>query len=707
MVMIESVKFKVRARLLEQMGEQLIKSESIALMELIKNAYDADASYCKIEMNNVSSPDEGSIIITDDGSGMSYDILRNVWLDIGTNFKMDEERGEKKRSPKYHRVQMGEKGIGRFGVHRLGHEIEIITRMEDCDECRLLINWDSIATSRYMDDFPISLEKYPPVYYKNNTGTRIIIRRLKGKWERSTVRECARAVTSLNSPFENESKFRAEIIVSDPGLLEGLINYADIDQFKLYSFEIRMAGKFITDFHYSFIPYSTMKGIEPRTVIIQDFKEDFQRQLKMKKDKELVDINLSDAKIGTIIIKGVIFDLDPRILNASLLTDKKGFKDYLFQNGGVRVFRDNLRIWDYGEPENDWLEMETRRINNPGLKISKHQILGAVYLNSGKSRDLIEKANREGFMDNTAYQLLKNACRVALGKVELLRREDKEKLRSLYGPADKKIPVISSLAEAKALISEKISDPKISREINRSLDRIQEDYDEITNRLMISAGAGLNLIIVIHQMQKILRSITDGIKTKADPEIIKQQIEDLSYLVEGYSILIKKSDIKLRNLKGILENALFNLETRLKVHDIDLEPAFRNRIDQLDGICSESYVVNSIMNLIDNSIWWIEFANKKNKSVYIDISSDYNGYTAVIVADTGPGFTISKSILGEPFVTAKPDGVGMGIGLHLTTLFMEKLGGKVLYPDYGDVKVPKKYKNGAIVVLLFKKKGDK
>jgi signal transduction histidine kinase len=126
----------------------------------------------------------------------------------------------------------------------------------------------------------------------------------------------------------------------------------------------------------------------------------------------------------------------------------------------------------------------------------------------------------------------------------------------------------------------------------------------------------------------------------------------------------------------------------------------------LDAVCTESHVVNAVMNLVDNSIWWIDFTKSNEKSVYIDISPEYKGYTTIIVADTGPGFTVATELLGEPFVTAKPDGEGMGIGLHLTKLIMESLGGKILYPDYGDFYVPEKYKNGAIVALAFKEKKE-
>ncbi|MDR1148133.1 MAG: ATP-binding protein [Spirochaetaceae bacterium] len=713
--MADEIKFKVRARLLEQMGEQLIKSESIALMELIKNSYDADASHCVVEMHDMDNPEKGSIIITDDGTGMNYDIFKNVWLEIGTSNKADKKETEEidkkgiinekkiERSKKFNRIPLGEKGIGRFGVHRLGHEIEIISRMEGSKECRLFVNWDAINKSKYIEDFPISLEERPPEIFKKGYGTKIIIQRLKSKWNKATVRECARTITSLNSPFDNISNFRTELIIDKSEWLMGLLKFDEIETYKLYSFEAKMEGSRITKFGYTFIPYPDMKGIEKTVLGIEAIIKN-NSMVRLDEDKKPVDVDLSTEKIGPVIFKGIIFDFDTNILKLSRLSDRKGLKEYLRDNGGIRIFRDNVRIWDYGEPENDWLEMESRRINRPGTKISKRQILGAVYLDSEKSRALIETADREGFVDNNAYQLLKYACRAVLEKIEIFRRADKERLRILYGNENKEIPVVTSLDEAKRLIDENIPDKKIVKEIDRCLDRIQVDYDRITNSLIKSAGAGLNLIGVVHQMQKIIKNIISGIENNVSIQEIRSQIDDLARLVEGYSILIKNSEKKVRNIKGIIEKALFNLEFRIKVHNIELNSAFRNRLDHIDCICTESHVVSAIMNLVDNSIWWIDFSKKKEKSIYIDISSELKGYTTIIVADTGTGFTIPVNLLGKPFVTDKPDGAGMGIGLNLTTLIMESLGGKILYPDYDDFFVPQKYKDGAIVALAFKEK---
>jgi hypothetical protein len=291
----------------------------------------------------------------------------------------------------------------------------------------------------------------------------------------------------------------------------GLLKFDEIETYKLYSFEATMEGSRITKFEYTFIPYPDMKGIEKTVLGIEAIVKN-NRLVRLDEDKKLVDVDLSTEKIGPVIFKGIIFDFDTNILKLSRLSDRKGLKEYLRDNGGIRIFRDNVRIWDYGEPENDWLEMESRRINRPGTKISKRQILGAVYLDSEKSRALIETADREGFVDNNAYQLLKYACRAVLEKIEIFRGADKERLRILYGNENKEIPIVTSLDEAKILIDENIPDKKIVKEIDRCLDRIQVDYDRITNSLIKSAGAGLNLIGVVHQMQKIIKNIISGIE---------------------------------------------------------------------------------------------------------------------------------------------------------------------------------------------------
>ena len=167
--------FKPRARLILQLGDQLIKNESIAFLELVKNAYDADATRVSIVMEKVDDPENGKIIIEDDGCGMTPEIITNVWMEPGSDFKEKMFR-ENIRTPKFKRLPLGEKGIGRFAVHKLGNLIEVITRAENNPEVVLSIDWSLFNKSDYLENIGIKMIEREPVYFKNKTGTRIEIK---------------------------------------------------------------------------------------------------------------------------------------------------------------------------------------------------------------------------------------------------------------------------------------------------------------------------------------------------------------------------------------------------------------------------------------------------------------------------------------------------------------------------------------------------
>jgi signal transduction histidine kinase len=687
--------FKTRARLINQLGEQLIRNESIALLELIKNAYDADASECIVTMESPEDVENGVITILDDGSGMDYETLATAWLEVGTSYKDDLKNSGYKKSPVFGRTCLGEKGIGRLGVHRLGREIEIISRKERQKECRLYIDWDNISKTKYIEDLPVTIEERAPLVFRKSHGTKITIGRLRTPWTRKMARECARSITSLNSPFEEQGSFRALFSIENNKWLEGLLNFSDIKQSKLFSFHVTMVGDHISDFVYRFSPWATMGKLTPRMVTLKDIKG-----VARMVDSDGDEINLEKYKIGTVHFKGLIFDRDAKTLELGV-SDKKGLKDYLDENGGIRVFKDNMRVLNYGEPGDDWLELDSRRVNEPTKHFSNNIVLGAVYLDHENSSDLTEKANREGFVDNQAYQALRAALSYAIARIESQRKIDKDLLRKHYGPKKADQPVISSIAEVKDVVDKHVSNESARKEIHRYLDRITKDYEYITTSLIKSAGAGLNLIVVIHQMQKVIRVITAALKKRVPFDQIEEQVKTLASLVEGYSVLVKKSDIRTRNLKGLIEQSVFNVRFRLDDHGIKLDPAFRKRIKNLDGICSESHVMNALMNLFDNSIWWLRYSRVKDPSIYVDICDDIPGFISVVVADNGPGFTLPTEEIVKPFVSDKPG--GMGIGLHLTQQIMDSLKGKLVFPDSDDFDIPKKYETGATIALAFRK----
>ena len=131
-------------------------------------------------------------------------------------------------------------------------------------------------------------------------------------------------------------------------------------------------------------------------------------------------LNENGSEIGLVKFEGYIFDRDAFVLKLGL-SDKQGLKEYLDTNGGIRVYRDGLRVYDYGEIGNDWLNLDIRRVNQPGKKLSNNIILGAISLDRASSKSLIEKTNREGFVENKAYYLFKDAILHVINIVETLR----------------------------------------------------------------------------------------------------------------------------------------------------------------------------------------------------------------------------------------------------------------------------------------------
>lgn len=149
-----------------------------------------------------------------------------------------------------------------------------------------------------------------------------------------------------------------------------------------------------------------------------------------------------------------IFDLDSYILNLGFPNDKNTIKKYLKQNGGVSIYRDNMRLYEYGEESNDWLGLESRRINNPSKALSGHLVVGAVYLDRLDSTDLIEKTSREGFIENSAYDCFVKAVLYAISCVENDRMIDKADLRMFYSGTFK-TPVVDSVKSLKNTVDKK------------------------------------------------------------------------------------------------------------------------------------------------------------------------------------------------------------------------------------------------------------
>ncbi len=683
--------FRPRARLLLLLGDQLIRDPGIAVLELVKNAYDADSPNAKVIMKEFDNLEKGKIIIEDAGTGMDFRTITEVWLEPGTDYRADQQI-IKQRTEIYNRLPLGEKGVGRFAAHKLGNIIKLTSRMQGKPEIFVEINWDEFnepydnekKQKKYLADIPITIEERPPQYFKEEkTGTHIEIVGLRNVWSRRMVRDLARSVNSICSPFDQEGDFKVDLeLPGNEDLLKGLLKIVDVLDFSLFRANCTLTGRKLS-YNYNFIPYSEMEKVRSRT-----------SKFNGKNALDLP-VDLSIHKIGKVNLDLYIFDREPRIL-ALGVTDKKGLQNFLDINGGVRVYRDGIRVYDYGEPDNDWLGLGGRRVNVPAKRISNNIIIGAVSLDHGQSQSLIEKTNREGFVDNVAFQSLKEDIEFSIKQIEAERNKDKNRIRLAYSSKKVKEPVLEDLSELREIISDK----GLEEELGIYIDRIEADFVLIRDRYLLSASSGLSLSVVIHEVEKSIDELAHAVITENASIRVKNLARHIAELIEGFAALYKKTGNRVEKASNMISRALFNTELRLKYHKISVT----NYSDQSDfeSKCSRRLTISTIMNLIDNSIWWVD--NKwgdveGKKRIFIGTSNEFSKGPAIVIADNGPGFQDPYEYLIEPFISRKPD--GMGLGLHIADQVMKTQGGWLVFPDKKEITLPRGF-NGAIVALVFK-----
>jgi signal transduction histidine kinase len=684
--------FKPKAKLLLELGDQLIKDEGIALFELVKNAYDADATDVEIVMQNVDSLEKGEIIIVDNGVGMAMDTVLGVWLEPGTDFRQ-RQLNSGTCSKKFKRVPLGEKGIGRFGAHKLGKKIELVTKAQGDIEIIVEINWEDFEKDEYLENVQVAVkERKPVVFTGNKTGTSIKISSLRTVWNRGMVRDLYRAVNSICSPVKAPDGFKANLKLLDndkSDWLDNLFSWEEALRYRLFHAVCTIDGDKLK-YSYEFLPWEVMNKVTKRKAT-QEIK------IIDVEEKAKPPVDLNQYKIGKVTLELNVYDLETEILSIATGMDKTGLKEFLKFNGGIRVYRDGIRVYDYGEPGNDWLELGTRRVNLPTERMSNNIVLGQVNLGRLASADLIEKTKREGFVENHAVKALRKAIVFAITQIESERNKDKLRLRAAYsGKSKKREPVLDDLAD----LRKKLEKKKLIKEFEPDLLKIETNFKDIKEKLLTSAGAGLSLSIVIHEIQKIIAELKAITIKDHGGKRIKHLVQRLSDLTEGYAILVRQEGKISIKASELIKQSEFNVDYRLKAHGIEI-------INQANGKndfkikCSRRLIVGAIMNLIDNSIWWLENKKPTKKYLFLSTSQELKEGPAIIIGDNGSGLMDDLEYMVQPFFTRKPD--GMGLGLHIVDEVMKVHKGKLKILQPGDVRIPKEI-NGAVLALVFPKK---
>jgi len=207
--------FRPRARLLQLLGDQLIGTPRLAVFELVKNGYDADAEIVTVTLQGLKTSNP-TIVVEDDGDGMTLETIRDIWL-VPAHDHREVQRKALRRT-RLLRLPLGEKGLGRFAVHKLGDRIELVTRAKDSLECVVIIDWDTLIGKPFLSDAEVTVRTRTPELFKGKkTGTKLTISRLREtSWSRGEVRRLLRQITSISSPFADRSdRFETTLLVPE------------------------------------------------------------------------------------------------------------------------------------------------------------------------------------------------------------------------------------------------------------------------------------------------------------------------------------------------------------------------------------------------------------------------------------------------------------------------------------------------------------
>ncbi len=465
--------FKADAHLVQVLGEQLIASERVGILELVKNAFDAGATYCDVRIEKIPNlpkiPEslyefdeyEGPVIVVEDnGSGMTKEEIESGWLRPASTIKTSVKerlRSEKEKSIRENklgtfnkflkalkaenkgRIPLGEKGVGRFASHRLGKRLLIKTKIAENDyEYLLRINWDDFnvveSPQKDLDSIPVVLTRQPPSrsYGTRKSGTQLIIYGGREGFELTTseIREINKTILQLNSPNPNPATktpaFRASFACPQVKDLENIIiKYEPV--FRLYGLVDEFGN---LDYDYSFDP--------PYNIPLSSIKETRKRfDLKtIEKDKWLVEDengNKSWRKpaCGEFYIHLDVWIRDNPWIGNTL--DDKAFKSYLEAYGGISIYRDGINIFpaEWGS-ENDWLGLRQRQIKQ-ARRLSYYHLLGNVEIEQSTNIDLVDKTNREGLIKNRAFTDLTTLVKAAVFFVEKDYMGKRDEYKTLSG----------------------------------------------------------------------------------------------------------------------------------------------------------------------------------------------------------------------------------------------------------------------------------
>jgi signal transduction histidine kinase len=643
-----------RARIIRAIGEDLISSEIIALVELIKNAYDADATHVSITFEPPLERGSGAIVVADDGHGMTLQVFRRAWLEPATASK---RRGT--TSPRGRRVT-GEKGLGRFAAARLADRLRLRSTAGKRPRTVVAhIDWGSFRSERrYLDQIRCKWE-VRHASRNSPTGTTLRLTCLRDSWADTSFRRLRAELARLVARPRNEDEFRIELRV--PG-------------------EFREHAGVITPPALLGRPHYTLSGSVDGTGRLEAAGKVLTNPVTVAENIRLE--GGREPSCGPFEFEIRVWDRDADTLGrlaADLRSTLRDLRRDLNEASGVSIYRDSFRVSPYGGPENDWLRLNLRRVQNPTMRLSNNQIVGSIFVSADGNPELRDQTNREGLVESAGFDDLKASVKAIIAKVE----ERRYAVRHPSERVDEHSPLFADLGveDIAASFRERYPDDKEFRafledrvrKAHSSIKRVQE----VIVRYRRLATLGRLVDVILHDGRTPIASISNecelaqrGLKTEKDTDLAQgalySRLETIARQTEVLSALFrriapfggrKRGRPTKQPLERIIENAFELLGSQLEEAGIRTALPGTHTVVTVDAAEMQQIFVN----LIDNAIYWLQKVPAARRAISVEVRH-FNESAEILFADSGPGVPEDvERLIFDPYFTSKPDGVGLGL----------------------------------------------
>ena len=526
--------FIVDAALLQELGERLIGQHHITLGELVKNAYDADATICHITFA------DDRIEIVDDGHGMSPETFKQFWLRIGTRHKANEQV-----SPRLKRPLTGAKGIGRLAVQFLASELELTTTAEDdpTKTTRAKVDWSKIVEGEELKQFTVDVTTLNSAasYEGHPHGTRLILRGLKNDWDADDIDRLGRELWMLRSPFrkldetdrrrDDPKNFDVEVTAPEIEDAEETFNRLR-DALTETLWRARIDGR---------IEQGRTNG--SATIEIQ-FQSGYPEGAREQRYIDHVQIPIQKTRssdtcfLDDVRFQIYIYRLEHRQAEGIPVGE---LRDYLGEYGNVSIYDGGFRLPYYGTNQ-DWLEIEEAhasrlsissllpsRLNIDGRYMldlpTVRRIFGVVELSTSHEERVAKRAGakagswlqiqpgRDRLHDNAAYEQLADLVRYSLdfyaNRYKARSLKAVEAKRYSEPPARKQGRVVDLLqrheTEIPAVVYKEIRREAVDAQ--KAVSRQDEEMNARAALLAPLAAAGMTALAVTHELARETRTL--------------------------------------------------------------------------------------------------------------------------------------------------------------------------------------------------------